>query len=165
MKQCAIDWGLKQSTLKNYFFRPESKPKFEALSSISKAEGVSIEWLADGVVSNESSGFDPTNANSVPKEAWRNRLSEMLALLSEDDIEQLAKQLTLKGVETVLYLLDDDNIRLLKMDRVVKEKVLGLQPQTPAEAARVDEEARECDSVNTGETLAQSLASHGKRAG
>ena len=49
-----------------------------------------------------------------------------------------------KGIETILYLLDEDNIKLLKLDRVMKEKVLGLQPKTLEEAARLDEEARLC---------------------
>ena len=56
-----------------------------------------------------------------------------------------------KGIETILYLLDEDNIKLLKLDRVMKEKVLGLQPKTLEEAARLDEEARECGSDNLGQ--------------
>lgn len=163
IKQCADDWDIKLSTLKNYFSRPEARPRYEVLSKISNKEKVSIEWLLGEEDSNES--LDQQKITSNAKTAWLIRLTEMLELLSDEDVEALTKQLTLKGVETILYLLDEDNIKLLKLDRVMKEKVLGLQPQTLEEAARIDEEARECGADHEGETLPQSLASNNKRAG
>lgn len=164
VKQCAEDWGINLSTLKNYFSRPEATPRFDVLSKISSTEGVSIEWL----LGNEDS-FEVVNSEkSFPKYArgvWHRRLTDMLELLDEDDLEALTKQLMLKGLETILYLLDEDNIKLLRMDRVMKEKVLGLQPKTLEEAARIDEEARECGSDTSCETLPQSLTSNRKQAG
>ncbi|RAP70609.1 putative regulatory protein [Candidatus Erwinia dacicola] len=163
IKQCADDWDIKLSTLKNYFSRLEARPRYEVLSKISNKEKVSIEWLLNGVGSNEPSSQQKNTPNA--KILWLNRLTEMLELLSDEDVEALTRQLTLKGVETILYLLDDDNIKLLRLDRVMKEKVLGLQPRTPEEVARDDEEARECGPDTEGETLPQSLASNSKRAG
>lgn len=164
VKQCAEDWGINLSTLKNYFSRPDATPRFDVLSKISSTEGVSIEWL----LGNEDSFEVARPRKPFPQYArgvWHRRLTDMLDLLDEDDLEALTKQLTLKGLETILYLLDEDNIKLLRMDRVMKEKVLGLQPKTLEEAARLDKEAKECGSDNSGETAPQSLASNHKQAG
>ncbi len=72
------------------------------------------------------------------------KILELLSFLSEDEKEMILEVLVRKGIDTVLYLLDEDNIKLLKMDRVMKEKVLGLQPQTLRRSCSYDDEAREC---------------------
>ncbi|RLM52916.1 transcriptional regulator, partial [Halorubrum sp. Atlit-26R] len=48
----------------------------------------------------------------------------MLDLLDEEDIEALSKMLMLKGVETVLYLLDESNIRLLQLPKDERHRLL-----------------------------------------
>lgn len=162
VKQCAEDWDINLSTLKNYFSRPEATPRFDVLSKISSTEGVSIEWL----LGNKDS-FEGFKAESVPPKGthgvWLRRLTDMLDLLDEDDLEALTKQLTLKGLETILYLLDEDNIELLRLDKVMKEKILGKQPQTPWEADTNYDKARECGTDNAERPAEESLVSGRKR--
>lgn len=140
VKQAAADWDVKLSTIKNYFSRPESRPRYDVLSKISCSEGVSIEWLLGDKNSDEDSYG--TQLSSGP--FWLARLSDMLSLLDEETLEALTKQLTLKGIETVRYLLDEDNIRLMQLDAVVKEKILGQRSNAAREAALDSEQAREC---------------------
>lgn len=161
-------WGINVNTLKNYYRRKDihPTPRPAQLSKIAEVEGVSVEWLTTG------EGQPPKDTKKNPERRAHShnsddleKLTEMLSFLSSKERKQLIETLTRKGVETILYLLDEDNINLLKLDRVMKEKVLGLQPQTLEEAARIDEEARECGANIEGETLPQSLASNSKRAG
>ncbi|MGK0737321.1 hypothetical protein ACSFCT_11080 [Yokenella regensburgei] len=161
-------WGINVNTLKNYYRRKDihPTPRPTQLSKIAEVECVSVEWLATG----EGQPPKDTKKNHFDSSRSRSgddleRLTEMLAFLSAEERRQLIETLTRKGIETILYLLDEDNIKLLKLDRVMKEKVLGLQPRTPEEVARDDEEARECGPDTEGETLPQSLASNSKRAG
>lgn len=162
VKQCAEDWDINLSTLKNYFSRPEAMPRFDVLSKISSTEGVSIEWL----LGNKDS-FEDYKTESVPPKSthgvWLSRLTDMLDLLDEDDLEALTKQLTLKGLETILYLLDEDNIALLRLDKVVKEKILGKQTQTKEVANQNYEKAKECGADNAERPAEESLASDNKR--
>lgn len=166
---------MKVSTLQNYYKRKDITPipRKAQLIKIAEREGVSMEWLLTG------SGEEPIGKSQKSEKSelktsrhlTRNKgkadekILELLSFLSEDEKEMILEVLVRKGIDTVLYLLDEDNIKLLKMDRVMKEKVLGLQPQTLEEAARIDEEARECGADHEGETLPQSLASDSKRAG
>lgn len=173
--EAARAWGMKVSTLQNYYKRKDITPipRKAQLIKIAEREGVSMEWLLTG------SGEEPIGKSQKSEKSelktsrhlTRNKgkadekILELLSFLSEDEKEMILEVLVRKGIDTVLYLLDEDNIKLLKMDRVMKEKVLGLQPQTLEEAARIDEEARECGADHEGETLPQSLASDSKRAG
>lgn len=159
-------WGVNINTLKSYYRKegPIPEPRDNLLARIAESEGVSFEWLKYG------DGDEPQGGLSVDYKSPKttsdgDELIQILGFLTVDERKQLATMLARKGVETVLYLLDEDNVKLLKLDRVMKEKVLGLQPQTLEEAARIDEEARECGADHEGETLPQSLASKSKRAG
>ncbi|MMZ41812.1 hypothetical protein D3C81_178790 [compost metagenome] len=135
---------------------------------IAEQEQVSLDWLLTGVgkeleplsEKNEKSGA------SVPRasEGVDERILELLSFLSEDEKEKILEVLVRKGIETILYLLDEDNIRLLKLDRVMKEKILGIQPRTPEEVARADDEARVCDADNSRETHPASVASTKRHA-
>lgn len=69
----------------------------------------------------------------------------MLSVLDEDECQQLVAFFTRKGMETLLYLLDEDNIKLMQLDAIVKEKILGKQSNAAREAAQNAERARECD--------------------
>ncbi|MEN3257641.1 hypothetical protein AAH678_02220 [Sodalis endosymbiont of Spalangia cameroni] len=159
VKQAADDWDVNLSTVKNYFSRPDSNPRYDVLSKISNKEGVSIEWL----LGEEDSFESKREAQMIPPRGWRDRLIEMLDLLSDAELEAITKQLTLKGVETILYLLDDDNIKLLQLDYIIKEKILGRQPQTQVEAALNNEKARECGLDSKNEAGEEILTSYGKK--
>jgi hypothetical protein len=159
-------WGVNVNTLKSYYRKEGAipEPRDNLLARIAESEGVSFEWLKYGT-GEQPQGGHSGEVKSPISTTPGDELIQILGFLTVAERKQLATMLARKGVETVLYLLDEDNIKLLKMDRVMKEKVLGLQPQTLEEAARVDEEARECGANNEGETLPQSLASNDKRAG
>lgn len=160
VKQAADDWDVNLSTVKNYFSRPDSNPRYDVLSKISNKEGVSIEWLLG-----ENDSFEQKReAQMIPSRGWRDRLIEMLDLLSDAELEAITKQLTLKGVETILYLLDDDNIKLLQLDYIIKEKILGMQPKTQSETALNHEKARECGLDSKNEAGEEILTSNRKRA-
>lgn len=162
VKQCAEDWGINLSTLKNYFSRPDATPRFDVLSKISSAEGVSIAWLLGSEDSFEDLKADGAHSKGAHG-VWLRRLTDMLDLLDEDDLEALTKQLTLKGLETILCLLDEDNIALLRLDKVVKEKILGKQPKTEEVASQNYEKAKECGADNAERPAEESLASDNKR--
>jgi len=108
--------------------------------------------------------------NAIEVRSMENRpaieeLSALLSALSGSELNDLLVTLKRKGVETLLYLLDERNITLLKLDDVVKEKYLGIQPKTPDEAVRATDEARECGADNSAQTPADSLASEKRQAG
>lgn len=163
---------MKVSTLQNYYKRKDicPTPRKAQLIKIAEQEGVPLEWLLSGAgkepelttKKNEmsESGYESSSPNL--RGGANEKILELLSFLSEDEKERILEVLVRKGIETILYLLDEDNIKLLKLDRVMKEKILGLQPQTLEEAARLDEEARECGADNPGEALPQSLASDKK---
>lgn len=54
------------------------------------------------------------------------RLQEMLSLLKEEDIDAITKQLMLKGVEAILWLLDDVNIKFIQLPEEEKERLMAL---------------------------------------
>ncbi|MFC7508434.1 hypothetical protein [Pantoea stewartii] len=151
-------WGININTLNSYFKNDAEPPmpRDNLLTRIASCEGVSLEWLKYG------EGESPVEK---PKTRTGDLLSQMLDFLSPDERQQLAVTLGRKGIETVLYLLDENNIRLMQLDNVVKEKILGIQPRTPEEAARADDKARECGADNSKQTPADSLASEKRQAG
>lgn len=150
-------WGININTLNSYFKNDAEPPmpRDNLLTRIASREGVSFEWLKYG------EGKSP---EETPKTRSGDLLSQMLDFLSPEERQKLAVMLGRKGIETVLYLLDEDNIKLLQLDRVMKEKVLGLQPQTLEEAARIDDEARECGADNSEQRASDSLASVKRQA-
>jgi len=158
----AKDWGVSLSTLKNYFSRQGSVPRHEVLTRISECEGVSIEWLLNGDrVSNE---LDPSkNARDEQISPEVMRLATMLSMLPSEDVKNLEKVFVLKGIETVLYLLDEDNIELLRQDPVVKEMYLARQPGSIQEAALNAQEKRERDTDSELQTTENDLANSDKK--
>lgn len=155
-------WGVNVNTLNSYFKNDVDPPmpRDNLLARIADSEGVSLSWLKHGQEDEQAE-----KSIKAPESRFKDEsLFQILDFLSSEEKQQLAAMLARKGVETVLYLLDEDNIKLLKLDRVMKEKVLGLQPQTLEEAARIDKEARECGAVNLGQTLPDNLTSKKKQA-
>lgn len=156
--EAAKAWGINVNTLNNYYKRVELNPvpRKEQLQKIAACEGVSLEWLLTGAGEGVKKA-ERTNMNK-PKD----RLAEVLSFLTECERNSLAEVLARKGVETALYLLDEDNIKLLQLDRVVKAKVLGMQSN--AAAALNDERAKECGADNGGEAASASLTDGRKQA-
>lgn len=176
-RQAAEAWGLNYSTLQNYFKRAdeEPNPRRKVLESISRVEGVTIEWLLTGIGSEEMHGKmggeseqlrvhkKPIATISDSAEQSIARIADLLRLLKGDDLLNLASMLGLKGIETLLYLLDEDNIKLLKLDRVVKDAILGKHyPNNGVQVENNDKQGRECGHASGTEIAPESLAS-GKR--
>ncbi|WP_291971855.1 hypothetical protein [Candidatus Symbiopectobacterium sp.] len=164
--EAAAAWGININTLQNYYKRREQAPvpREMLLRQIAEREGVSVRWLVSG--EGEAPKKNTKNTVFERKNSSLNDIDlKLLALfgtLSSDEKQALFEVLARKGIETALYLLDEDNIKLLKMDRVVKEKILGIQHRTPEDMDHDDAEARECGADNPGEALPQSLASNKK---
>lgn len=140
-------WGVNINTLNSYFKNEldPPMPRENLLAKIADYEGISLDWLKYG----DNEAVSPENTKSTKNSDARDSLLTMLGFLTDEEVEQLTSLLARKGVETMLYLLDEDNIRLLQMDRVVKEKILGIQPKTPEEQAFTNNEARECDTSHS----------------
>lgn len=175
-RQAAEAWGVNYSTLQNYFKRAsmQPNPRRQVLEAISRCENVSVEWLLTGIgdvdTGDEERKFwvykEPiiaTTTTSVARDI--SRITDLLGLLKNDDLSKLAEILGLKGVEILLYLLDDDNIRLLKLDRVIKDKILGKHyPEDEELTALNDANGRECGLDSRNETEEETLTSYSKRA-
>ncbi|MFT4463925.1 MAG: hypothetical protein ACMX3H_02935 [Sodalis sp. (in: enterobacteria)] len=175
-RQAAEAWGVNYSTLQNYFKRASMQPNLrrQVLEAISRCENVSVEWLLTGIgdvdTENEERKLwvykEPivvTTTTSVARDI--SRITDLLGLLKDDDLSKLAEILGLKGVEILLYLLDDDNIRLLKLDHVIKDKILGKDyPENEALAALNDANGRESGFDGEMETGEEILVSNSKRA-
>ncbi|CAM7418600.1 TPA: bacteriophage CI repressor [Escherichia coli] len=149
--EAAKAWGININTLQNYYKRKDLSPvpRKTLLEKIAQCEGVSLEWLQTGEGKEPEMNIKRTQDGLVPPHSdLDDKILSLIRFLSDSEKEALFQVLARKGIETLLFLLDEDNIRLLQMDRVVKEKILGIQPRTPEEQAFADNEARECDTTH-----------------
>lgn len=148
----AKDWDVKVSTLKNYFSRPDSKPRQEVMSKIAAAEGVSIEWLM-GLTNERSARVLRNNSSDLsqmsPKEStmpyraygedsmldstymhrepsYFSLLTQLLKMLPDSELRSLTKLLTFKGVGLLRLLLDERNIALLQLEDEEKSRLMAL---------------------------------------
>ncbi|HCC3328770.1 TPA: hypothetical protein M4731_001385 [Salmonella enterica] len=155
-------WGININTLNSYF-KNESRapaPRENLLQRIADSEGVSLEWLKNGTPKPPKT---PKSPEMDGERLEHDALYEMLSFLTIEERQQLTAMLARKGVETILYLLDEDNIKLLKMDRVIKDKVLGMHyPENAKQVDDNDKQGRECGHASGTEIAPESLAS-GKR--
>ena len=151
-------WGININTLKSYYRKDVAPPvpRENLLARIAEREGISLEWLISG---DEKS---PITTGVIMEQ---DRLTELLAFLTEEERRQLTSVIARKGVEVVLYLLDEDNIRLMQLDAVVKEKILGQQSNAAREVAQNSERSRECDPAQQEQSASDSLASNERQAG
>lgn len=103
-------WGININTLNSYFKNdmPAPMPREHQLSKIAESEGVSLRWLTTG------EGEPP---KSQKTREHRDKLSEILDFLTEDERLRLATTLARKGVEAILRLLDEDNINSQKQNQ------------------------------------------------
>lgn len=121
--EAAAAWGININTLQNYYKRREHapEPRRKLLQQIANREGVSLEWLQFGL------GEPPASITNEHKKTEERQLAQknnidvslltLLGTLSEKEKASLFKVLARKGVETILNLLDEDNINLLKQHR------------------------------------------------
>lgn len=160
VRAAAKDWGLSFSTLNNYLTRG-TEPSLNVAVKISHVEHVTIEWLATGMDNpfTQKKMDEQTLSNSSDLDR---RLTELLSFLRDNEKQELIESLIRKGIETILYLLDEDNIKLLQLDRVVKAKILGLQSN--AAASLNDERAKECGSDSEIGAASTSLTGGHKQA-
>ncbi|MEQ9868565.1 hypothetical protein ABRP77_04595 [Pectobacterium odoriferum] len=156
--EAAKAWDINVNTLNNYYKRADLNPvpRKEQLQKIAACEGVPLEWLLTG------GGEGIKKEERTKKNDSRDKLTEVLSFLTENERDSLAEVLARKGVETALCLLDEDNIKLLQLDRVVKAKILGMQSN--AAAALNNERAKECGADNGGEAASASLTDGRKQA-
>ncbi|HBE9082337.1 helix-turn-helix domain-containing protein [Serratia fonticola] len=138
--QAARAWGMNVSTLQNYYKRKDiaPTPRKAHLLKIAEQEGVSLEWLLTGqgkplLQENKKSEMNDFADNQITKPASKTNASkvdekilEMLSFLSLDEKEKIVEVLVRKGVEIVLYLIDDNNIKLLQLPDEEKERLMAL---------------------------------------
>lgn len=137
--QAARAWGINISTLQNYYKRKDITPipRKAHLIKIAEQEAVSLEWLLTGEgdgpewithVKNEKSDVEMGLHHSEKQKKHSNtldfKLLELLSFLSQDEKQRLIEVFVRKGVETVLYLLDENNIRLLQLPEEERERLL-----------------------------------------
>ncbi|EHO1679004.1 hypothetical protein KIN55_003912 [Salmonella enterica] len=122
-------WGININTLNSYFKNdmPAPMPREYQLSKIAESEGVSLRWLTTG---------DGEPPKSQKTREYRDKLSEILDFLTEDERLRLATALARKGVEAILHLLDEDNINSPKQNQSPTQ-----QPATPPTGELTPKEA------------------------
>ncbi|BBR57886.1 MULTISPECIES: helix-turn-helix domain-containing protein [unclassified Klebsiella] len=140
--QAAKDWGINQSTFKNYFSRQGSLPRFEVLEKISKHEHVSIEWLvgretdildsdyaASSTILEPASEYDtraPSHTMNERVVNYDTGLFSIFSILSEEEKKSLFELIARKGVDTVLQLQDERNLKLIQCPDYEKDRLLIL---------------------------------------
>lgn len=142
--QAAKDWGINLSTFKNYFSRQGSIPRYEVLEKISSHEHVSIEWLLGressmhpedwdyqevSVTLKPSSGDDsrpPMQRRNEPSSNYETGLASIFNILNEDEKKSLFELIARKGVDTVLQLKDERNLKLIQCPDYEKDRLLIL---------------------------------------
>lgn len=147
VRAAAKDWGLPTSTINNYLHKG-TEPALRVVMTIAEAETVSLEWLAAGLNKNliaKNSPTESSNENEIVRSDVERKLFEQLSFLTEREKQKLVEVFARKGVETILHVLDDNNIKLLQLPDVIKEQILAIH--TPGTDA-VDLEARECGADN-----------------
>ncbi|CAI0792823.1 hypothetical protein [Serratia ficaria] len=157
--EAAKAWGININTLQNYYKRRDlaPTPRIQLLEVIAKHEGVSIEWLTDGI------GEAPMNTKKEHKNKGSHsevidpdaRLATLFSILSDREKQSLFEIIVRKGVDTVLRLSDDRNIKLLQCNDMEKEKFLS----------GLDDNIKKETSVRSQDVVASSLSNAGKKAG
>lgn len=145
--RAAKDWNVNFSTLKNYYARPESTPRVEVARKIAAVEGVSLEWLLDRdsketepcmdkffgdvIVSADQAtivDIDPLECEftNESKADYEIGLSSIFSILSEEEKLSLFELIVRKGVDTVLQLKDERNLKFIQCNDYDKDRLLIL---------------------------------------
>lgn len=152
--EAAKAWGININTLQNYYKRRDAAPtpRKQLLEVIANHEGVSLEWLVEGT------GEPPVNTRKEHKKEHARsglndpdaRLATLFSILSDEEKQSLFEIVVRKGVETVLRLRDDRNIKLLQCNDVEKERFLvWLDSGMKKEALEASEVVAETDLANS----------------
>lgn len=163
-RQAAQAWDINYNTLQNYFKRAglEPVPRKLVLEKIARKEGVTVDWLLTGVSSSEFKEKPVT----INKELKKNnpsalRLLDMLDFLGEEKINAIVKLLTLKGVERLTALLDEDNLNLMQLTGEKREAALMLMQLDPIRVREILSELRA--SRDVGRTIPQQTVDEHKK--
>ncbi|HDS1152701.1 TPA: hypothetical protein QDZ66_003497 [Pluralibacter gergoviae] len=157
--EAAKAWGININTLQNYYKRRESSPtpRRKLLEVIAEHEGVTLEWLTEGrgeppVVEKKEHRKEHASSGVIDPDQ---RLATLFSILSDDEKQSLFEIVVRKGVETVLRLRDERNIKLLQCNDAEKERFLVL----------LDSGLKK-ETSKTGEDVASTDLAHvGKKAG
>lgn len=167
-------WGININTLKNYYRRKDIQPvpRRNQLQKIANQENVSLRWLLTGEpkdtkIQEKEPERDiqiQTHSNHKPQRMKRTeeKLLDMLRLLSDEKLEEITRQLMLKGVETILYLLDENNLLLLQQPDTLKAHML--QEYVTGKPLS-DSTDKVCARESEGTTPTESLVDRHKKAG
>lgn len=163
-RQAAQAWDINYNTLQNYFKRAglEPVPRKLVLEKIARKEGVTVDWLLTGVSSSEfkerpviiNKELKKTNPSAL-------RLLDMLDFLGEEKINAIVKLLTLKGVERLTALLDEDNLNLMQLTGEKREAALMLMQLDPIRVREILSELRA--SRDVGRTIPQQTVDEHKK--
>ncbi|EHX3140938.1 hypothetical protein ACQUWL_17395 [Serratia marcescens] len=144
-RQAAQAWEINYNTLQNYFKRADKEPipRKAVLEKIANKEKVTIDWLLTGVGSCGAKNelIEPSNERNLSNPNAL-RLLDMLDFLGEDKINALIKLLTLKGVEQLTGLLDEDNLSLMQLTGEKREAALMLMQLDPIRVREILSELR-----------------------
>ncbi|MDK1845475.1 MULTISPECIES: hypothetical protein [unclassified Klebsiella] len=153
--EAAKAWGININTLQNYYKRRDiaPTPRKQLLEVIANHEGVSLDWLVKGI------GEPPVNTKKEhDKEHTHSglsdpdaRLATLFSILSDEEKQSLFEIVVRKGVDTVLRLRDDRNIKLLQCNDVEKKRLLvWLDSGMKKEAFEASEVVAETGLANSG---------------
>ncbi|MGL5798994.1 MAG: helix-turn-helix domain-containing protein [Plesiomonas sp.] len=127
-RQAAQAWGINYSTLQNYFKRADQEPipRRAVLEKIAKYENVAVEWLLTGINTARLDGVSSFEAQNESSDVTLTRLIELLSLLNPKERDSLVRLFSLKGIESVLSLLDATNFQFLQLPTQEKERLMAL---------------------------------------
>lgn len=155
-RQAAQAWDINYNTLQNYFKRADQEPvpRKAVLEKIAKKENVTIDWLLTGMGSNDTTKeLTPSKNELTLTNPSVLRLLDMLDFLGEEKINAIVKLLTLKGVERLTGLLDEDNLNLMQLTGEKREAALLLMQLDPIRVREILSELRA--SHDMGRTASQ----------
>lgn len=112
-------WGININTLKNYYTRRDIEPipRKSQLIKIAQTENVSLDWLLHGAnnhtninvseITKDNNKMDAIHneEEEVTLKTTTNKLTELLSLLDDNEMDRLYEILVRKGVDTILQLL------------------------------------------------------------
>jgi Helix-turn-helix. len=114
-----ISYGAMQKYLSG-----SSSPKLDNLTLLADTLRVDIGWLATGKMP-EGLNEEKKVQNTASSITTSNFLVEILSTLSLEEQNELARLFARKGVEIALYLLDEENIKLLQQPDTLKAHMLN----------------------------------------
>lgn len=129
VRAAAKDWGLPTSTVNNYLHKG-TEPAFKMVLAIAKAEGVSLEWLANGGDEaqgelNKDHGNQPFTETIDPlRYAWM----MVYESLDASEVGALLRAIHKKGVDGIVGMASANSLdmELLQLPVEEKERLMAL---------------------------------------